>query len=162
MCGQIYMGGRTFFDPRIKVGIAFSPSPSNAVESKKAFAHMTLPMLYWTGTRDDAPAFASNVKAAQRRIPFDVGSGNDEYLVILTDADHMVFNGPAATELFKSQEAQTNATVWLGIINKGTTAFLDKYLKHDTARGKYLDEDGGFAKDLGQLGTFEKKRAGGR
>jgi predicted dienelactone hydrolase len=154
MCGQIFKGGTLFFDPRIKAGIVFSPSPPKTGDAKEAFAHMTLPMFYWTGTKDQVAPAISTVTPDQRRIPFDATTGNDRYLVILTDGNHMVFNGPPR----EAAEDQTQVTAWHTLICKGTTAFLDKYLKSDPAQAKYLD-DGDFAKDAAALGTFEMKRA---
>jgi len=157
MCGETFPNGKSFFDPRIKVGIAFSPSPPPGGDSKTAFASITIPIFYWTGTNDTAPSTISSLKAIQRREPFDATAKNDAYLVILTDGDHMVFNG----RLTEQPDERPNDTVWHDLIEKGTTAFLDKYLKRDAAQGKYLD-DGAFAKEIEPKGTYEMKKGEGK
>lgn len=148
MCGQSFPGGVSYFDPRIKVGIAFSPSPPITGEPEQAFANVTVPMFHLTGTLDDAPQFVSRVKAADRRVPFDSTTSADEYLLILNKADHMALGGRAHNGALDKQ--------WLDAIGRGTTAFLDKYLKGDKAQATYLD-GGAFEKTATKLGTFELK-----
>jgi len=148
MCGQSYPGGFSYFDQRIKVGLAFSPSPPKDGDLKRAFAHITIPMFHLTGTIDDAPQFVSSVKAADRRVPYDNINTSDEYLLILTGADHMALGGRSRTSEDKA---------WQDLIGKSTTAFLNKYLKGDKSQATYLD-GGDFAKAASKYGTFESKK----
>ncbi len=148
MCGQSFPAGITYYDKRIKAGIALSPSPATIGDPDKSFAHVAVPMFHITGTLDDAPQFVSSVKAADRRIPFDHTESADEYLIVLKGADHMALGGRAHNGALDKQ--------WLDLIGRGTTAFLDKYLKADKAQATYLD-GGAFEKAAAKLGTFEKK-----
>ncbi|HET6251021.1 MAG TPA: hypothetical protein VFE47_25250 [Tepidisphaeraceae bacterium] len=151
MCGELFTGGISFGDARIKAGIVFSPSPPAARDPKVAFKDITIPMFYWTGTKDEVAI--SPVTPAERRVPFDSSTAGNQYLVVLKDGDHMVFNG---TRLNPGAAPRPNDPAWHELIEKGTTAFLDKYLKSDAAQGKYLD-DGTFATEAKKLGTFEKR-----
>ena len=71
----------------------FSPGPPKVGDPRTAFAAITIPMFYWTGTKDDGPPGLSKIKANQRRVPFDMTGANDAYLVVITGGDHMIFNG---------------------------------------------------------------------
>ena len=113
-------------------------------------------MFYWTGTQDNTPAFIGNLKAIQRRIPFDASKRSDAYLAILTGANHMTFNGGLRKPDDDGPSAADTAA-FLDLIDHGCAAFLDKYLKEDAAQAKYLDE-GGLAKEVGERGTVEMKR----
>ena len=147
VCGQRLAGGRSAFDHRIRAGVAFSPSPPRTGDAA-AFATLRVPMFYWTGTKDQADV--SPVTPAQRRVPFDSGDAVDQYLVVLSDADHRVYNGPP--------RPGTRDSAWLDLVGRGTVAFLDKYLKADAPQSAYLD-DGPFAAAVKPLGTFERKPA---
>ncbi|CAN5480796.1 acetylhydrolase [soil metagenome] len=151
MCGELYPGQKNFYDDRIKAGIALSPNPPSG-DAKTAFAQIAVPVFHFTGTNDNAPILVSDVTAKQRRVPYDATSSTDQYLVILTDADHISFNGRPAAQF----KAHPKDAAWQNIVCRGATAFLDKYLKGSAAQTKYLD-GGGFAKDVARLGTFEKK-----
>jgi predicted esterase len=153
MCGQRAATGLTAFDPRLKVGIAFSPFPPAAGDMRQAFGAMRVPMFYWTGTEDRVPIVAPDYDVTRHRIPFDSTDGIDQYLVVLTGADHMYYNGHP-----RGKPATTQDAAWLDLIGRGTTAFLDKYLRGDAAQAKYLD-GGPFADAVKPLGTFERKAA---
>ncbi len=111
---------------------------------------MKVPMFYWTGTADRVPIIAPDYDVTKHRLPFDSTDGIDQYLVILTGGDHVLYNGrPRPT---------ANDRAWLDLIGRGTTAFLDKYLKGDAAQATYLD-GGPFADAAKPLGTYERKPA---
>ena len=150
ICGELRRDGKAFADPRVKCGIAFSPFPpgGGVDRARAAFAAMRVPVFYWTGTEDRTPANISTVTPAQHRVPFDDTVGADAYLAVLTGADHNLY--------LRRPGAKPREAAWLDGIAKGTTAFLDKYLKGDAARAAYLDR-GGFGGDLKPVGTFERK-----
>ncbi len=151
MCGEIVGFNQSAFDPRIKAGIIFSPSPPKLGESKKAFSKITVPMFHWTGTKDDAQ-LPGDATVADRRVPFDSITTSDQYLVILTNGDHMVFNGHA----WENTRLRPNDSAWHTLIDHGTTLFLNAYLKDDAKAKKSL-QDGEFEKEVKKLGTFEEK-----
>jgi len=111
-------------------------------------------MFFWTGTDDTVPGGDS---PPQRRIPFDSINGNDEYLAILTGADHMIFNG----RLVEDAQLHPNDAQWKSLIQRGTTAFLDAYLRHD-AQALHFLKDGPFAAEIQAYGTFEEKLQAGK
>jgi predicted dienelactone hydrolase len=152
MCGE-RVGPRQadLSDPRIKAGIIFSPSPPKIGEVKKGFSQISIPLFHWTGTNDDAQ-IAGDTKPPDRRKPFDAIDTSDQYLVILTNGDHMVFNG----QPFANARSRPNDPAWHALIEHGTTAYLDAYLRNDSKARQYL-QDGGFEKEATKLGTFEKK-----
>jgi predicted dienelactone hydrolase len=155
ICGQTLPSGKSSADPRVKAGIALSPSPPGGGDPHGPFVGIHIPMLFITGTKDDAPAFASKVKAADRRSPFDAAVHSNRYLIILDGADHMVFNGPTR---FGSVDPKL-ADQWLELVGKASAAFLDATLLDDAAKRKYLD-DGGLASDLKGVGTLEHRQPG--
>lgn len=151
--GHSFAGGKNFRDSRIKVCIVLSPSPPRGGDSKKAFDTVIIPpMFHFTGTKDEVNPAISPVKAAQRREPFDAINSSDQFLVILTDADHAVFGGRGAT----NAKPNTASAAWIDLIQRGSTAFLDAYLKGDEKAKKFLD-DGDYAGEVKKYGTFEKK-----
>ncbi len=153
ICGQIFPGGRSAVDPRIKVGIAFSPSPPRGnMDSKTAFAKVSIPMFHFTGTKDETNPAISPVKAPQRREPFDAMNNSDQFLVVLTDADHGVFGGRGS----EGGKARPTDAAWIDLIQRGSTAFLDAYLKGDDKAKKFLD-DGEYAGEIKKYGMFEMK-----
>ena len=145
--GEVRRDGKSFADPRVKCGIAFSPFPPGG-DAKRAFAGIHVPMFYWTGTEDRTPANISTVTPAQHRVPFDDTA--NAYLVVLTGGDHNLY--------IRHPGAKPHDAAWLDLIGRGTTAFLDKYLKGDAAAATYLD-DGRFAAAVEPLGTFERTPA---
>jgi hypothetical protein len=111
-----------------------------------------IPILLMTGTRDDSPV--GETKAAERRVPFDAIKNAEEYLVIFTGGDHMVFSGrPRLRGAERGRDARFHELICMS-----TTAFWDAHLKGDAAAKTWL-AGGGFEKVLGEDGTFEKKVA---
>jgi predicted dienelactone hydrolase len=155
VCGQMLPTGDSVVDARIKAGIALSPSPPSLGDAAMAFGAIHVPMLFITGTKDVAPAFASHVTAEQRRIPFDDCTGANRYLLILDGADHMAFNGPTRLNPIDPQRGEQ----WLETTGKVSAAFLDATLLGDAGKQKYLD-DGGFAREIKSLGVFEHRAVG--
>lgn len=152
VAGQTFVlpGGRevSFTDKRVKAVVAMSaPVPRRAARSR-AFGSIHIPCLHMTGTLDET--VLSDVKPAERRVPFDNINGADQYLVTFIGGDHMVFSGRgrlpggAKDELFQD------------LIRQGTTAFWDAYLRGDERARSWLAE-GGYAAALGRDASFEKK-----
>jgi predicted dienelactone hydrolase len=152
ICGQTFpMVGKDQqpSDKRIKCGIAFSPSPPRMGDAKTAFADVKIPMFHMTGTRDSTP-IPGDASPAERRVPFDNMNGSDQYLVIFKDGDHMIFNG----RLMRGRLTATDRA-FKSMIEEGTTAFLDAYLKGDQKAKDWLAKDA--KTTLGKNGTVEMK-----
>jgi len=136
-------------DPRVKAGIAMSaPVPLQRPRWDTAFGSIAIPVFHMTGTRDDSPI--GDTKAADRRIPYDRINTADQLLVTFKDGDHMIFSGRAGF-LGAGKDA-----AFQQLIKDGSRAFWDAYLKNDPQARTWL-EQGGFANELGNRGTFEEK-----
>lgn len=134
-----------FRDPRIKAAIAMSGSRSRTRDQDWAFGSIKIPMFYLTGTADKI----GPIGPADRRVPFDHSTFPQTYLLVFNGATHMTFN-PSRTRLGQHKEQ------FQSLIRQSTTAFWDAYLRHDKKAMQWLNHD--FAKELGNLGVFEKKK----
>jgi predicted dienelactone hydrolase len=149
LVGEKNAGGVTFTDARIKAAIAMSPPvPGGAAEAAGQFAGIGVPVFHMTGTRDDSPI--GETKAAERRIPYDQSKVPGSCLLILKGADHMTFSGHILGA-FRKEDARYQA-----IILPASVAFWDANLRGEQAARDWLYH-GGFAKMLGDEGTFETR-----
>lgn len=153
--GQVFVlpGGRTFSfaAPRVKAAVALSPAPLGRPEDvAQVYGGIRVPCFHMTGTRDES--IISDAGPADRRIPYDNISLADQYLLILDGGDHMVFSG------FRRHGDGTKDALHHNLIRMASTAFLDAYLRGDEAARAWLAE-GGFARALGEAGSFEAKAA---
>lgn len=141
-------------DPRIKAGIAMS-SPVNRTRGDldQNYAGIRVPLFHMTGTEDTS--VVNDTTAEQRRIPYDHIVGADQYLLILTGGDHMVFSG-----VKRSGEKGAQDAVFHDLIRMSSTAFWDAYLKGDASARTWL-ANGHFESVLGAGGTFERKQTAG-
>ena len=158
--GQVFVlpTGRevTLSDPRVKAGIIMSPSASkDKGKLDRAFAAVKVPCLHLTGTRDTGMAI-TEVKPAERRVPFDHIKQANQYLVIFQGGDHMIFSGRLANRAGRPKEGRFRELILMS-----TTAFWDAYLKEDRAARAWLDA-GGLRKALGTDGTLEAKKGTAR
>jgi len=150
------LGGRSqsLGDPRIKAVIAMSAPAKRRDDATmdQTYGSIKAPCFHMTGTRDDSPI--GETRAEDRRIPFDHMFGGDNFLLIFTDGDHMVFSGRQ-----RRFEGGDKDERFHELILQGSTAFWDAYLKGDADARKWL-ADGGFRNALGKDGTFEKRTGG--
>src|SRR4051812_20905774 len=136
-------------DPRVKAAVEMSaPVPRNA-DLDRAYAKVTIPVLHMTGTLDDSPI--GDIKAAERRVPFDRIHAPDQYLVTFQGGDHMTF----AVQRRRPGVGEKDAR-FQDLILQGTTAFWDAYLKGDAEAKSWLAR-GGYAGALGGDGKLEVK-----
>jgi predicted dienelactone hydrolase len=152
VAGEVFMlpGGKeaVFRDPRVKAVIEMSaPKSFNSNQLDRVYGQITIPTFHMTGTEDDSPV--GETMASERRLSFDHMTRAEEYLLIFQGGDHMVFSGRWGKDDPKDQTFQ-RYVCW------GSLAFLDAYLKGNSKAKAWL-ADGGFAKELGRLGTLEKK-----
>lgn len=153
VCGQTVFGpfgkGVRMAEPRVKAGIAMSPAAHGSkADHKKAFATIQVPMLHLTGTRDDGVAI-SDLKPADRRVPFDSIAAAHQYLVIFTDGDHMVFSGTR-----RRGDGRNDRRIH-DLVRQSTTAFWDAHLRGDETARRWLTER--LAKTVGDAGTVEMR-----
>lgn len=144
---------RELANPRVKAVIQMSaPVPRGENGADAAYSAITTPVFHMTGTKDDSPI--GDTTADQRRIPFDHMTSADTCLLIFKDGDHMVFAGaPRAVPGTRENDAKFQRAICAS-----STAWWDAYLRGNTEAGEWLTQ-GGFAKMLGDDGTFETRRA---
>jgi predicted dienelactone hydrolase len=152
VAGQLFImpnGKETVFrDARVKAVIEMSaPKSFNDEQLDRVYGQITIPTFHMTGTRDDSPV--GETLASERRLSFDHMIHAEEYLLIFQGGDHMVFSGRWGKDDPKDQTFQR-------YVCRGSTAFLDAYLKGNTKAKAWLG-GGAFEKELGRLGTLEKK-----
>ena len=98
-----------------------APVPRDKTKLDQQFGRIKVPCLHMTGTRDDSPI--GETKAKERRLPFDHITAADQYLVIFTGGDHMIFSGRGRLS------GGGKDSVFQDLIRPATTAFWDAYLK---------------------------------
>ena len=167
VAGEAFVGplGRetSWADPRVKAAVAMSAAPPRDKDQyDKAFAGFKVPCLHMTGTLDDSPV--GDVKAADKRVPFDHITRADQYLITFEGGDHMIFSDATGnrgfTKLIGKQPGtggdRSKDEHFQEFIKSTSTAFWDAYLKED-AKAKALLTDGACKEALGKDTTFEQK-----
>jgi predicted dienelactone hydrolase len=138
-------------DPRIKAAVAMSTPIIDRSLAFTSFAGVTIPVFHMTGTKDVVRLLQGpGAQPSDRRIPFDHTDHATAYLLTFEGGDHMVFSGRGVAAARPEDAAFQQRVV------AGSLAFWDAYLKHDPEALRWL-EGGGFAADLGALGTFEQR-----
>ena len=139
-------------DPRIKAAIYLSPTAAKkGTDLNVAYGDIKIPGMHFTGTKDVSPV--NNTTAEDRRIAYDHISKSDQYLVILDNADHMVFGAGRHRIAPGHDDANQQA-----IVQEVSTKFLDAYIKHDKASLQWLRGSGAKTELTGK-GTYEFKLA---
>jgi predicted dienelactone hydrolase len=139
-------------DKRIKCAVAMSAPPPASPNYEALFGSIKIPIYHLTGTKDESPIDRPGSTAKDRRVPFDNIRGADSYLTIFKDGDHMVFSGRRGLRGDRSHDAAFHP-----LIQQGTLAFWDAYLKSDETAKTWLRQE--FVKELAENGTFEQKIA---
>jgi fermentation-respiration switch protein FrsA (DUF1100 family) len=146
-------------DPRVKAAIAMSSQRPRRGDLDVAYDPIAIPVFHMTGTADGSGRNAAhgndlgvgNSTPADRRVAYDHTRHAPAYLLTFTGGDHMVFSGQ------RRRGAGTHDKEFHDLILRASVAFWDAELKGDAAARQWL-AGGGFAKELGALGTFEQKR----
>lgn len=142
-------------DARVKAAVIMSPSPPpGKADLDQAFGPIKVPCLHLTGTKDDGVAI-TEVKAADRRLPYHHITKADQYLVVFNGGDHMLFAAP------KRRAGGEKDALFLDLVRTSSTAFWDGHLKGEAA-GKAWLQGGGLRRALGDEGTFEQKKGAGK
>jgi len=115
-----------FAEPRIKAAIAYSPNKPRGDDPATAFAAVKTPMLHFTGTADVTP-FDLEKTPFERTTPFQAIKGPDQFLIVLTGADHGLFGGRRGTGgVLKPTDPPQ-----MDIVKAETIRFWRAYLKDD-------------------------------
>lgn len=125
LAGQTPPDGRSSLrDPRIKAVIALSP-PVHAprISYVADYAGIAIPCLFITGTEDNS--LVGETRAADRRIPFDSITRNEQFLLTLRGGDHMVYAG------HRRASRATNDGIYQREIGRIAAVFWAAYLQDD-------------------------------
>jgi predicted dienelactone hydrolase len=118
------MSGTKLTDPRIRAAVIFSPSAPRSTTAERAFGDVKVPWLLMTGTQDNAPIGAADMKS--RLAVYPALRGAPKYEVVLDKAEHSAFTDRA----LPGDRAPRNPNHHRVIVAL-STAFWDAYLRGD-------------------------------
>lgn len=152
MAGQMRGFGRrqySLHEPRFCSGILYSPVPHNQKRMHKPddfYGSIRIPLMTMTGTDDGSPL--GNFGYQERLEVFDHSGGPEQYLLLLTGGDHMVYNGSRG-------KLDTNPKRGLheNIIKIFSLAFWETYLKNNNQAKLWLCSNA--SKWLGDEGVIK-------
>lgn len=140
-----------FVEPRIVASIAFSPyAPQPATAWPRRFGSIRVPVMSITGTQDRNALMDEGPEV--RREPFRHMPAGDKYLLVLRGADHMLFNGQAASRGGPSRGEPD----MYEHVRAFTLAFWQAHLKGDPIAKQWLVGMGARSA-LGTAGELEHK-----
>jgi predicted dienelactone hydrolase len=158
-------------DPRLKCAVVLSGQGigGGLVFDAHAWDGFTLPALIATGSLDSSSRTGQTPQS--RREPYERSPASDKYLLYIDGATHMSFTGKLAGDRgeqtanravsdylepggnIMDQALQYDQTAIFQTVECATLAFLDAYVKGDTAAKEYLQGE-----SIGQLPGAEWKR----
>ncbi|MEH6516704.1 MAG: alpha/beta fold hydrolase [Halioglobus sp.] len=120
-------------DPRVKAIVAMSPpGPMFDTITAGSWQQLQTPTLVSTGTWDVQPTFWPDWRS--HLLSWETAIPGDKYALVTQGADHYLGNLICRTE--RDATPQTDA---LRMVQIGTTAFLDAYLKGNTNARAFLE-----------------------
>ncbi len=120
-------------DDRLDCFIPMSPSASKRISDKKAFGHISKPVLCMTGTLDTS-AISPDVTAESRLRVFEHLPAGDKYQVNFFEGAHMIFSESQRPRQYRDPRFHP-------AIQEITTHFLNAYLKQDEVSLAWLQSD---------------------
>ena len=134
-------------DPRLRAVLALSPSarqPDAPPGLDQRFAHLRLPFMGITGSRDDGMGL-SDISAANRELPYrHVPAGLDgpsKYLLVFGGGNHLDFAGQASQAEAGLFAVRREPAVFIGNLLAAGTAFWQAHLAGDAAARHWLVTD---------------------
>ncbi len=122
-------------DDRFSCGILYSPVPIRHItdaDPKAVYSSIDIPLFHMTGTDDSSPLEDFGY---ERRLIIKEHAGNpDQYVQILEDGDHMVYNGTRG-KLADNPKRDAHEK----LILDGAYAFWQAYLKDDAQAKAWLE-----------------------
>ena len=125
-----------FSDKRFKAGILYSPVPIahlSDLPPEELYGPINLPLFHMTGTDDASPL--EPIGYEHRLVVHDYAGHPEQYLKILQDGDHMVYNGTRGKLTINPKREEHER-----IIKVASLAFWEAYLKDDAMARKWLEE----------------------
>jgi dienelactone hydrolase len=152
---EVYETVSPHFEPRIKASVVMSPAGSWKEASTQGtqyrYGGITQPHLSITGTKDTLP-FSPDESPETRKRPFQHMKGPGKYLLMLEQADHMVFGG--GERMSGKRDASLDAK-HVRQVQATTLAFWNAHLKGDARAQAWLES--GANQWLGADGKLEAK-----
>jgi predicted dienelactone hydrolase len=138
-------------DPRPRAFIALSPSARSEDQAGR-FAAIERPFFSITGSADGTVGPGLGVAPHLRLLPFEGMPPGDKFLLNLTGADHMIFNG---TPRRRSGNADpVRDPLHIALVKTTSTAFWLAYLSDDKSALHWLRSASGH---IGSAGEFHFK-----
>ncbi len=123
--------GPSLKDPRVAAVLALSPPVyCDSRRGNVVYSLIDAPLATFAGTNDDG--VVGDVKAEQRRTPFDATRGVDRFHFTLQGGDHMVYGG------HRLPTKQTSDARYQATIRSASTLFWRAYLCGDPDAAKTL------------------------
>lgn len=125
-----------FGDKRFKAGILYSPVPIahlSQLSPVELYGPIRLPLFHMTGTDDASPL--EPIGYEHRLVVHEHAGHPEQYLKILQDGDHMVYNGTRGKLKVNPKREEHER-----IIKVASLAFWEAYLKDDAAAKAWLEE----------------------
>ncbi len=125
----------SYHEPRFKAGVLYSPVPISHLTDaspEEVYGAINMPLFHMTGTDDASPLEGYDYR--HRLLVADHAGHPDQYLQVLQDGDHMVYNGTRG-----KLGANPNRAVHEAQILEAAHRFWDAYLKDDDAARAWLE-----------------------
>lgn len=131
-------------DPRFDAAIVISGQGTTShLFTRDSWAEVKKPMLVITGSKDTSPA--SDETPESRRHPYGYAPPGEKYLLYIEGATHSSYQGNDRQAQIAQRLRYESGTADLQLVGDAvaaqTLAFLDAYLRDDTAALTYLKED---------------------
>ncbi|MBI1301973.1 MAG: hypothetical protein GC137_10025 [Alphaproteobacteria bacterium] len=124
-------------DKRISSGILYSPTPISHLteeDPNKLYGDIDIPLFHMTGTDDASPT--EGYDYSHRLIIHDHAGHPEQYLQVLEDGDHMVYNGTRGKLAANPKREQHEVE-----IQHASLAFWDAYLKDHAQAKNWLEKN---------------------
>ena len=131
VAGRKYPFNLSFADERIDAFLAMSPQPGKGLDAKKAFGHLSKPILCMTGTKDGSPIDPTLKPSARREVYAALPAGK-KYQLVLKDAEHFAFGDSRGLRTRRRHPAHHSA------IQKISLHFWNAWLKDNTDSKAWL------------------------
>ena len=138
-------------EPRLRAFVAFSPSARSTAAARQ-FLTIDRPFFSITGSADGVVGPGLGVSPALRQVPFEGMPGPDQYLLVLDQADHMIFSGALRGRGQRDADRDGRHTE---LVAELSTAFWRAYLMDDAGAREWLARYA--AAEVGTAGEFRRK-----
>ncbi|QOJ00805.1 MAG: hypothetical protein HRU70_09990 [Phycisphaeraceae bacterium] len=127
---------RSYAEPRIKAFAVISgQGTTTRMFTEDSWKGVSKPMIVYAGSLDVSPTTQETPQS--RRHPYELAPPGDKYLVYIEGATHASYGGKETSRLL-AEKPTTDVGVIVRVVESGTLAFWDAYLKGDAGAKAYL------------------------